>query len=453
MNYKKTKFKIIFLTIIFFGLFGLAKSSQAAGELSVANVFRITHPAYTITNIWQGNGFGGPWNKDNTRILIYENSASNPQYPGVTGRGFVWGNLDTLKNLGGGEDYQGSLTDYQNNTHALPDNFAIAPLWSVFPGEESIIYALNTDTKYLVKYNVNTSASTNIASYDCTSPCSGQSLTNPQISGWTANNTLIVQFGGTASWSAGWEINVSTGAKTYWSNRPSSCSANGWYWPHAKSVHGDRSPDKLYILLDASQTGGASDNDYVHSNCWPDPYSSPSEYQFSISPLADTLDGPHWNYSNDWLIIGNLNTYSGSNAPTAPYVATWGEDQVYFDRNAHTYTYNKFLTYDTAGYWMQQSSYSCAISSDCDSHYPFSYCYKSKCTQDMNYHGLPKDSLRKDGKQLMFMSTGGVYSIDDYNYNNTYTPYGAIGMFLADLSSASQPDTTPPTAPTGLSVM
>jgi hypothetical protein len=424
--------RIIILTICLFFLFTCVSIVSALDYKTVAKITRITHPAYTMSNIWQGEGFGGPWNKDYTRIMIYESMGDayvNPTY-GVQGRGFVWGYVSTLKNLGGGVNYQGSLADYQNNTYQLPTNYQEAPVWSIFSGEENVIYALKTTNKMLVKYNVDTHVETEITSYDR----SGSSLTYPQIVGWTTdNNRLLVAFGGAASWSDGWEINVQTGAKTYFSSRPSYCSAEGWRWPWAKNIHAGRSLDKKYIAWYGERNGVFS-NDYT-TYCYPFQYGA-YDNQYVDDGNVEGYNWTHimWDISDDWYMAGDVGTFKSSSPQGAPYLTTYHIAQIFFDRTTHHFTHNVLLSMPGAGYWRKGG------------------------TIDYNYHGLPTPTVRKDGNQIMFMSTNGVYSVEDYEYNNSYTPYGARGMFLVDLSASANPppspslDTTPPAPPTVIEI-
>jgi len=66
----------------------------------------------------------------------------------------------------------------------------------------------------------------------------------------------------------------------------------------------------------------------------------------------------------------------------------------------------------------------------------------------VNWGSLPIPTLRSDGLQMMFFSTEGKYSPDDYRLRGS-TPWATEGVFLADLTVGSQPpaDTTPPTTP------
>ncbi|MEW6602741.1 MAG: hypothetical protein AB1499_17350, partial [Nitrospirota bacterium] len=208
-----------------------------SGHLTVTNIIRITHPAYRASNLWYG--IRDPWNRDYTRIMLYENTAHTDPQTGKRGRGMVWGFIDELKSWT-------SLSEYESVAKPLPNNSYWAPTsayWSPFPGEENIIYGVYTGDRTVSKLNVDTGIRTSIISYD---PGDGTNVSRARALGWTADNTLIVNFDNEVWSSGGYEVNVQTGARTRYYNMPS-VRGESDRWPQLGHGHNMRSPDKLYI--------------------------------------------------------------------------------------------------------------------------------------------------------------------------------------------------------------
>jgi len=87
----------------------------------------------------------------------------------------------------------------------------------------------------------------------------------------------------------------------------------------------------------------------------------------------------------------------------------------------------------------------------------FIYCQNTarwwRLGNDRNYSAgyLPK--ISKDKTKIVFTSTGGKYSYDDYLYNNQYSPWDSYGLYMIEVSTGNNPpDTTPPAPPAGVSV-
>ncbi|MFH0863734.1 MAG: hypothetical protein V1858_01405 [Candidatus Gottesmanbacteria bacterium] len=403
---------VFFLAILFFSFFGLAKSSQAATELTVTKVTRISHPAYRTSNVWYGAR--DPWNSDYTRLMLYESPAfTHPEY-GKTGRGLVWGTINNLKSWT-------TLTEYENAAKPLQagyDNFnwrADSVYWSPFIGEENVIYGLYTYYSTTVRrLNLDTGTVTIVVSYD---PGDGTDVSNARALGWTTDNKLVVGFNDITG-CCGYEIDVQTGSRTRYYSQPSKCSDEGNRWPLDVKANGHMhlSPDKKrealygYGYIRINEPGVDCITEYK------DPY-------YPNNPVGKHIGHVSWRYSNDWLLAGDVGDFDGCNF-TAPHMDTYGIYQIYFDRTTHEFDYYSLLKKEGAGLWCDGSNY-------------------------RNYHALPLATLRSDGNQIHFMSTDGLWSYDDYTLKGK-TPWGTEGVFLADLALAS--DTIPPSAPSGLAV-
>lgn len=430
---------------------------DAVENKTVTHITRITHPAMQANNYWQGEGYGndfngsGMWNKDFSRILIYENVfQEHPDYPsqvgyaiaGGTGRGFVWGYVGTLKTLGGvhvngsgsysyANDYDASLADYKANTYLIPEKYWRSSSWSVKGGapvwsltKNDVIYVIDVDNLNLVSYNLTTGNEDYIADIDCTSPCSGKTANAPAILGWTVDDTLIVGLSGVTNgdWNDGfWEINVITGARVdFFGSKPDNCTDEGDRWSWAKRIHGSRSPDTLYRATYDSWVGVAR-NDSSVGGCDDQPISgrhdSFGQTQF-VSHCQWTWDNDYYfcsqnSFHNPTLTDPWLTNTDYLSDPRNSY-ALW---QIHYDRITHAYTYNFLYSMPAPGLW------------------------NSGATQ-MNYHSLMTPTVRRDINQLMIVGTNGAYSLDDYDKVSSVTPYGARGIFLLDFTEEVSYDTT-----------
>lgn len=414
MNIKTTKIKIIFspfrnrkfLTglalVIFCAVLLLAKSSLAAGELTVTKITRVTHSSYQANNQWFG--IRDPWNRDYTRMILYE-------VPGYThtdstvGRGIVWGYVSDLKNWTTKAEYEAA---------AKPLSIGIGywePLsmyWSPIVGEENILYGLWTSDSTVRKLNIDTEEVNIVTTYTKSGVCT----TYARALGFSASNELIVGFGCLNPLedpnyfdTGGYAINVSNGNKTYYSSTPSICTSG---WPHLGHGHDGYSPDRQYY--------GSYGDYYIQKTCGGSGiYNDPHHIGAHIT----------WTASNDWFIVDdNMQTCSPTDQPCMATQKIW---QVMFDRVSHTFDYNELvINKSTAGYWWTGGA-------------------------TYNYGAYAVPTLRKDGHQVLFFSTDGKWSYSDYIQKGK-TPWGTAGAFLVDLSTSVDSDITPPSAPGGLTV-
>lgn len=481
-------FKILSLLINLISLFLLMSVSSASVNIDsqrrvVTKITRITHPAYTMQNVWQGEGYGGPWsyhsNEANRKIIIVEAQwpgITNPKYGNTVGRGIVWGNLNELKALGGGEVYASTLSQYQSVTNVFPktasgEDIYTYPVWSILAGEENMVYTLCMSSAdcgiyyhWLVKLDVTNWARTPIV--DIANP--SQKYTDwsllkrySGIVGWTSNNTLIIAYGGPA-WdfrpagtqiTDGVEIGFNPTTETYLADRQIySCNEEGYRWPFAKEMHRARRPDGKYIAHYGTKSGVYT-NDYT-DHCWNGDYTN-IEY-WDTTPGANMLTHVHWQYNNDWFVAGHMG--KSQSQAWQPYMADYSINQVFFDsdyakancnpRGTNTscpgaFTHNTLVSMKATGFHSPSSMINPATGLP----YPGVSPYR-------NYHGMPTPTLRADSKQLMFMSTNGTWSLEDRHCaatgtggcDLTYTDniradmlvnYNGRGMFLVDLAYAS----------------
>jgi hypothetical protein len=403
-----SKRSICLILVTIFFLFSGYTKGDAIEQLTASKITRISHPVYRAGNLWYG--VRDPWNRDYTRIMLYENTSYTDPSTGKKGRGMAWGFINNLKNWT-------TLAEYESAAKPLPNNsywVSTSLYWSPFSGEENIIYGIYTADKTVSKLNVDTGVRTPIVSYD---PGDGADISQARSFGWTANNTLIVNFKNEDWSSGGFEIDVKTTTRTRYANQPNDCSAEGNRWPQRGHAHGHRSPDKAIKAeygSGLSNTGVRVQLSGVDCN---------TLYLDNVAPTTTpNEDHVSWRYSNDWYIVGSVGLYSGGNF-TSPHLDTYTINQVFFDRVTHHFEYNVLVSKAGAGLWYVLS------------------------TQTMyNWHSLPIPTLRSDGKQIFFMSTDGKYSYDDY-IEKGKTPWGTEGFFLADLSSASPTIPTRPASP------
>lgn len=192
----KIKFKIIFLLIIFFSFFGLAKSSQAADASPIVkkDVYRVSNPCYSIAQYQYG--VNNAFNLDSTKVIFRETTEDSSDGTSIInskpecsdagrGRGWVWGEVSELKNA------QGNLADYKNKAQPIwPVHYHDGSMWKItsvhwsrIPGEENILYAAFKDG-WLKRIDVTTIDGTVTEAGDA-----HNQMSNWQISGADNTNT------------------------------------------------------------------------------------------------------------------------------------------------------------------------------------------------------------------------------------------------------------------------
>jgi hypothetical protein len=486
-NSKMKKLIIVSVVIIFCLILVPKQSFAGSDDIRVKAVYRISHPAYTMSNLWET--MRSPWNVDYSRIMMFENDyAGHPDFSGArtVGRGDIWGCISsscvsdtpaelTLQDLDldNASVSDKKLAEWDDNTFDfpqawIPDISSTDQLyrwriyWSPYAGETNIVYALNRVSKKLVTYNVDTGAETEIISYDP----SDTSVLNAEIMGFTKDattgslghsNEIIIKFCYTASCglNSGPTYRIFTGRKANGvfvnptrtrENIPSFCGANDAWYPHPASIHSDSSPDGLYYATYAR----IEKNDFKGSGCsaypsyagltdhfWEDTDMYAHEIGMGLTHLS-------WMADNDWYVEGGGNTRLFQTVQTYPEIITEYIYQVIFNRALadtkvndacpECFTHNQLIARSSASSW-NNKGYSA------------------------NYHSLPSPTISFDGKHLHFQGTNGKYTLYDKEncasaIPNICTSIGnnweGIGTYIADLSQ--KVDSIPPSPPTGITV-
>ncbi len=368
-----------------------------ADALRVGSVSRISHPAYKAVNLFYGERDYGIWNRDNSRIMIYESlNYTHPSY-GTTGRGFVWSYVSDLRNWTESdyvEDYKAVMKPVPNieNVTTFPSIY-----WSPFAGEENIIYT-TIETGYVVKINVDTGSVTNVIDIGA--------VQGTRCYGWTKDNYHLICSMKDEDWtSGGYEIDVLTPSKTFISRSDvpwDICSAEYQRWPDFFSHgHGGKSPNGQLFAKNYGQ--GNNDGVWNLTDC-----------SFEEDLLVEIQESPphpwtgvhvSWKASEDWFLSSSGHPFTMPSWPSMPTLAEYKLYQVFF--NGTDFLYNELLGQQTAVRW-------------------------DDCTQyNYNYHSNFLATLRKDGRQALFTSTDGRYSYEDYVFKGV-TPWGYEGFFIAD---------------------
>ncbi len=400
----------------------------AADELTVIDIKRISHPAYRAGQQWFSVRY--PWNRDDTRIMMYESRVTHPNY-GTTGRGLVWGFVSELKNWATLPESQ-QLAAYETAAKPLPDSAHItrptAADWSIFPGEENIIYAVyykQSSPEKLKKINVDTNVITDVVTL-------GNNFRGAVIYGWTSNNTLIIT---TLSDKYDEVVEVDVQNKIIVNNfntKQSVCSTEGRRWPYISHGHSARSLDRQWIISYYSG-GGDSITDPWGDTKRPLYYTLKnlnSCVSFDLRTYGERDFGyASWHASNEWLIAPDYG--SGMHGSPSPNIDDYGIWQVWLGNESdyHDGRYGgtdngregelkrKLLFYSsTAQSWREGATWD---------------------TGNLNWHAHPFPNIRKDGRQILFGSTDGKYSWEDYQKKGV-TPWGYEGFFLADLDNCRE---------------
>jgi hypothetical protein len=493
------------LTICILLLFIMMTIISASGEdkLTVNSIHRISHPAYTMTNIFYTDT--SPFNVDYSRVMMYEDgrrggtisyTTVHPQFPSAVldGRHMIWGCIaascvtatpatSTLQalDLDNLTQTDEKLTDWAANTFKLPTNYANRMVWSPYPGETNIVYALNRTTKMIVAYNVDTAVETAIISY-----AHGASVADAEILGFTKDavtgslghqHEIVVKLvwyygqGGTSGRFFTDHANAFTSPTATWENIPYSCDAKMAWYPEILDVHGAVSPDGLYYAT----YWGVGKNDGGNYSCIEtDNLKLNSARHWKDDDMYNNQMGlthVSWFGSNDYFMEGAENTRVFQTLGNYPELITEKVYQVSFNRTlANTrandacpdcFTHNLLINHSSATIWYSYSTYSCTTSSDCSSHWPYTICGDGgHCrTTSFNYSGMPLPTIGADGLHMYFHGTNGKYTRDDKgecvnkpsmtNCSSIGNNWEGLGAYIADLAPPLQPQPMPmPPTPT-----
>lgn len=420
-----------------------AVSLAYAELMKVTDNYRISHPAHSMTDVYNGDE-DSPWNQDGTRIILYENGSNHPSYPTArSGKGLVWGKIAELK-----ANANGAVAAWEAVAHPLgtyPSTFGNHATWSRLPGETNIIYAVDRTRKALVRLDTDTGIAADVVSVD-----SGGSQLDLGTQGWTSDSPprLIIAFAW-GNWSGGfYEMSglPSSPVKVFRSDWPGLCTADNDRYPSflPRSIHESRSPDRQYRNRYSASNAG-NDGIYINSgaNCNIN-QTTGFDKDYPDKGNAAYLTHISWRV-NEWFVGAN----SGDSAfdgyskllNATPRMDTYTLEQVFFDRNTHAITHNQLLSVSSSAFRLTTvPGYG----------------------GDMNYQGgIPSPTVKSDGRQLHYMGTGGKWSQEDKawcDYMGNPSPclqiqadYAMYAVFLADLAPVSGGnDTQSPTAPAGV---
>ncbi len=421
-------------TIIIFLLANQTLMFSAAGErLAVKEVKRITHPYYSIGNIFYSHR--QPFNLDDTKIWIYESSSyKHPDY-GKYGRGLCWGNIEELKNWT-------SVSEYEKACKPFPDNNKISHpaslYWSNIEGEADIAYATFKDG-WLKRINVSSEAPVwRNYSYLVPDGASPQEL-SIRCFGWDKYNHLVCGLDGENSNSAfgtenvkGWDIDIATRTKnpvTSWEDPLSSenkCGFNLWHGLYFRT-HGHSDVYDGYASYYGSGQGYSGVWNLSACDFFPDPEYGP--------PYISHCD---WDNSPEWFICdGNLYDYWR----TEPNVQESSIVQRFFNVTTESFgERNDFYVKRTARPWTKIYDTFCSNDDDCGYK---QYCdiTENRCKKKIrNYHAglLPK--MSHNGRMIVFTATDGKFSKEDYDEYGKYhgwtsNDWDMIGLWLIEVGT------------------
>jgi len=408
-NYKMKKL-VIWMAFVLAFFFVIPQQSLAGSEdLQVAGRYRLMSECFEGSNTYFG--IYSPFNTTSDRVWMYETSRTNPKAECLeagAGRGFVYGTIADLKSWS-------SVADYKTKAKPFPAGctpYKYWALWSPIAGEENYVY-MACDSGWIKKFD--TSAS--VPAWENVIDTGSGQIT---CYGFDAANKLICDTDGETPWDTLKAITVTgtpTSADITASNR--TCGSFQWYWYNGLGAlgshgHSDISPSALFGTKYGS--GVSTSGVYRLSDC-----------NFTVDPIQESPYFDHTDYhaSNDYFLTKRSPEASGV---TSPGIVTDYLTQRYFNQSTMAFgDSNDFLAEPTARWWWNGTTL-------------------------MDYHGALLPSCNNDCSKILYTSTNGKYSYDDYLYNSAYQPWEFYGVFLVETAVTGESDTTPPAAPSGLSV-
>lgn len=400
----------LFITICFFIALTLLNvfSASASEKLTVTGIVRITHPAYNASNYWYGVRY--PWNRDNTRILIYEEPET---YYGVTGRGLRWGFISELE--AASVDNGGSKADYEAVARAVPDAVHMTnphtALWSPFDGEENIIYATYQDG-WLKKINVDTLSRTNVVQHGMsTGFCYGYDINNKLIcsklyDNWSSGGVSIDIVNKIVTNVSGISTPPYGNGDAYKMTSCSQVSNEYWTWPDIKHAHGTFNPSRNMTSSSNYGLGGSTSKGmFVKNGC--------GGNEYFVRDTVTFATHTSWLASDNWYIAGGAGDTLWVTQPNldnmSVYQVVFTPDNV---NKTGSFEYTELWSMPSAGRWESSPG----------------------ARDNYNWGAIPIPTVRKDGLQILFFSTNGKYSFTD---GKSSSESAGIGMFLTHISRSN----------------
>lgn len=291
------------------------------------------------------------------------------------------------------------------------------------------------------------------------------------------------------------------------SNCPGSSCVDTDRWaryPEEVAIHGGKSPDGNWgLVYSANAVSGVLYRDghnLLGIGCNTS-YNGGGVATFQEGDWnSGKITHPSWTVSNDWYFGGDegdaFGTYTGSPSRINWWAYPWIDTnkhiyQVFWDAATQRIIGHVPVVTDTGaglhGIDNRQvcldganKGRSCSVANICPG--PDCQCPNSECRQisaQLNYNGLADPTPRADGRQLLWMNNGNHFSAEDHyccdhpfnltgdesirrcndvdyrrglNCSAINADWMTSGYMIADLAPVGDSDTTPPTAPTGVSV-
>ena len=405
------------------GWFYVPEATRVGSEdATVAGIRRISHPAFRVSNSWYS--LRDPWNRDHTRVLIYETQSTTDPASGEKGRGMVWGFVKDLRSWR-------TLDEYKRVARPIVPNYVYSELrnasiyWSPFEGEEHVLYAVRSTTKAIVRINVDAGTETEVLAYD---PNDGTDVSRARGLGWTADRHFIVNFDGESRDSGGLEVDVRQKTCRRYAEWPGVTDlapaltevakpehlAEWQRFPFVSHGHSSRSPGRSKVALAYGHSRSNGVIDLAASAFIED-----LEVEQKRTPYPYFTSYVSWHSSEKWFLCSSgQGAYDKSQPWYAgrPLVLDYFIWQVYFDGTR--FTYRELLRIKTASRWA-----------------PGGEAGRANAVSNFHAHLIP--ILRKDGRQIYYTATQGTFSYADHQKAGV-TPWSFEGAFLADLLPAAR---------------
>jgi len=353
-------------------------SEFSPGKMMATKVTRISHPAFTPANIGDsGHSDWSVWNRDHTRIMIYESQVDCTRYANQVpsmcdfqtdglgyGRRAVWAFIDDLKEMTDDMPVAAHLKLFRA-VPGIDDAAFTFPVWSPLVGEEHIVYTVisNASTKYaenaghVVRVNLNTGSIKNVAFINAVAG-------KTRCWAWSATNRMYCSNKGQYDWSDAYIIDIAndmkhkiTGGRPK-SSRQNLCDPRWQEWPAVGHGHSGMSPDRTKwahdyghqnengVYLISSCESGIDEPDFIEDMAWEDSFLDLRDKDNARLIYPHAASHVSWESSEDWFIV---DTYESLPMPYRPTLAEQRVMQVDFD--GASFKYRTLTSHTTPYYW------------------------------------------------------------------------------------------------------